>query len=140
MKKIFPTDKLSKLLIADDVRQEISGKGIIIGYYPDDTIAFPYQGQSISKELPLLIQNLCLLWVFTDGQGDFIATLSVKDPHGNITEIGTQNVQKNPDGAANFIVKLSPFMVTGFGEYNCQLDFGEGHIYKRKFKVINNAK
>lgn len=138
MKKIFPTDKKINFLVADDVRQEISGKAIIVGYYSGSSITFSHAKDfEISENQPLLFPSLCLLWVFTDGSGDFNASATIKYPDGNITEVLSQTMKKNPDGAANLLIRMTPFVIIAFGEFECCVDLGEGHKYKRKFRIIN---
>ena len=139
MKKIFPTDKKTNFLVADDVRQEASGKGIIIGYYSDSGIVFSSDDMKISKEQPVALPSLCFLWVFTDGSGEFNATVSTTDQDGNNNEITSQIMKKKSDGAANLLIKISPFIIHVFGEFECCVDLGEGHQYKRKFRIINKT-
>lgn len=140
MKKIFPTDKKINFLVADDVRQEVSGKAIIIGYYSDSGIVFSYSDDmKISKEQPVVLPSLCFLWVFTDGEGNFDATVSITAPDGNITEVQSQSMKKNPEGAANLLIKMTPFLIHVFGGFECCVDLGDGHQYKRKFRIINKS-
>lgn len=139
MKKIFPTDKKTNFLVADDVRQEVSGKAIIIGYYAGAGIVFSYSDDiKISEKQPFALPSLCFLWVFTDGEGNFNATVSIKNPDGDVSQILSETVTKNYDGAANLLIKIAPFVIHVFGEFECCVDLGEGHQYKRKFRIINN--
>ncbi|MEQ1706402.1 MAG: hypothetical protein ABL867_10605 [Rickettsiales bacterium] len=135
MKKIFPTDKRTNFLVADDVRQEISNKAIIIGYYSDNRIKFLDNNMEISKIQPLMLPSLNLLWVFTDGKGDFDMKAYIKDPNGVLTEIMSRKMNKNTDGATNLLLKMTPFIFHAFGEFESVIDLGEGHKYKRKFMI-----
>jgi hypothetical protein len=140
MKKKFPTDKKTNFLIADDIRQEVSGKAIIIGYCAGETIALSFPKDIVvNKNNPVLFATFCFLWVFTDGEGEFEASITINYPDGSIKETPPLPLTKNTDGAANLLIKFSPFEVYGFGEFECCVDLGEGHLYKRKFHIINKA-
>jgi len=137
MKKKFPTDKKIHFLIADDIRQEISGKAIIIGYYSGESVAFSVPEKMMVNEFnPLAYPALCFLWVFTDGEGEFDAKVSITHPDGVIAFSQNLKLQKNPDGAANLLIRTSPFIINTFGEFECIVDLGEGHKYIRKFSII----
>jgi len=140
MKKIFPTDKKTNFLVADDVRQEASGKAIIIGYYSGENVVFSLSKDiEINEQHPMAYPSLCFLWVFTDGEGEFSINTSITYPDGSIHNALTKTINKKRDGAANLLIKLSPFVTHIFGEFECCVNLGDGHQYKRKFYILNKA-
>ncbi len=140
MKKIFPTDKKINFLVADDVRREVSGKAIIIGYYSDGSIISSYpETPKISKNQPMVFPSFCFLWVFTDGEGDFDVTASIKYPDGTIIEVISQTMNKKRGEAQNLLVRMSPFLTHIFGEFECIVNLDDNHQYTRKFRIIHKT-
>lgn len=85
----------------------------------------------------ILLPSLSLFWVFTDGVGEFNMKAYIKDPSGVSTEIMSQKMNIKADGASNLLLKMAPFTTNAFGEFECLVDLGEGHKYKRKFRITN---
>jgi len=132
----YPSDETTKLVIADDVRQEQGGKVTILGIYSGSVINVSLTMPSINSiNLAPALPSLAFLWWFADGEGHFNMTASVTDPNGTIMfNLPNTNVQKNPDGDMNIMMKVAPFPLIA-GEYKCSITLDQQE-YRRSFKIV----
>jgi len=132
-----PPNSSVRLLLAEDVRSEATGKGTLIGFYSDQSITIHAPLQTPS-DMAVGIPSLCLLWTLTDGQGLFEIKCSIRAPSGSVTLLTQQKSQMTIGGALNVVVKLVPFITDEFGTFYAILDV-DMNKYERPFKIIRGA-
>jgi hypothetical protein len=127
----LPSDGKTRLIIADDVRKEFGGKITILGAFPGPSISV-----GMVPGVQPVIDSLCFLWWFTDGQGQFTSEMFVQDPNGiEIIRMPPASVIKNADGDMNFVIKMTPFPIV-FGTYRIGITL-DAQLYERRIKFVS---
>lgn len=106
------------LYVADDLRQEISGKVSMIGLYADRVVVLqiPPGSPEPSEETPLVIDGLSFLVNIAGLSGRH--RLSVRffvDGSSPLSEPQMREADFDPQLSANFAVRIRPFAVATFG-------------------------
>ena len=111
-----------KFYLCEDIRQEINGKVMLIGLYPDDTLVFNTPETTLinQKEVALVfIPKLQILLNISDFEGDVEVSGYFMQP-GNAAQTPLNSLGKAaiPKGKShNFILDISNFPAVGPGTY-----------------------
>jgi hypothetical protein len=123
-----PTDSNIKFIIADDIREEQGGKFTAVGMFTS--------GIKLLQPAPnAVLASIAFLWIVSDGDGSWHATVTVKDPNRKEMlkkEVG--NVTKLPGQVMNILIRLLTFPVGLLGTYEVTLDL-DGTAFTRTFTV-----
>lgn len=134
----LPTDNKVKLLIAEDAAAEPAGKLNIDGYYAGDTIVV--NSASLGAEVKqFALPSLFFIWVFPDGEGEFMSSTVVKSPNGAILFETLQTFSKKPDAEAVLMIDASPFATDTFGTFKCIVDLNRQQQYEREFRIVKSV-
>lgn len=111
MKK-FPSDNGLIFLVCDDFRQENGGKTTLLGVYGNTLVA--EKGKENGNEEEFAIPSLAFYTAFSDGEGEFTASIQVKGPDGTLLlpPDTKQIVSKKSDGWLTLAFKMMPFRIT----------------------------
>ncbi len=117
-------------LVADNVRQESTGKVTIIGAFS--------AGQIILTGKPVFPVSLPLAFfvVFKDGEGIFDAKIRITDPNqktiGDAISLGL--LTKNPQQAMQLLINFPMIPLIGEGEYKVEIMLDD-RVYTEEFVV-----
>lgn len=132
--KVFPADGKIIFLAADDIRQEIGNKLSVIGLFNDGFVFIdPTAAAALTANPAQAIGiPLAIFFAINDGVGQFSARLEIFTPSGKsaLSGAAVNQVQKNPNETANFLVKFPLFAVREFGDYAVKLMLDD-HQYDR---------
>lgn len=121
----------ARLLIADDIRVENTGKLFTIGLYADSVVVFrvPKNSPQPSVEQPFGMDSLSLLVVVGGFVGDETVrlTLTTNKPI-------EMNVSLTPGASANLLIPIKPFTFATFGVKVLLVEFA-GTKHELQFEV-----
>ena len=118
-------------LLCDEVRQEITGKFIVIGMYtPDVTVPM----------LPFVLPSLSFLnWLETDTAGPWDISFQLSH-EGNVLAGGSGRITIGQPGVVALPIRLGPIQFQSTGKYTFSLQIiGRPEPATLNFKVILNA-
>lgn len=128
------------IYVADDIQVLAGGKTLLVGLYPDRVVVVqvpkdpPFKP---SADTPIGISSLSLMLTVVGLEpGELRVTPRMLLPDGSPSpQQPTPNrVTVVPDGSANLIFKLTPFLVTQGGQYKLLVEIG-GKVIEASFEV-----
>ena len=98
-------------IFCDDIREESSGKLIIIGLYAKDIM--------LATPVPVTLPKLCFLTRLNGGSGEHEVKHSLKNPDGKelLNDMAPGKIQASPEGMGNLVVNVAPFQADKVGRY-----------------------
>lgn len=127
------------MLVADEFRQESSGKMFVVGLFPDGVVNLdiPLDVPPIGPDNPINIQRLCLMLVIKGAVGllDFSVSIQVEpgQPAQLIVEDKVNFTQL--DGSRNMILILEKFKTFSEGEKLVYVKIGNQHTSTHMFEM-----
>ncbi len=122
----YPAKSAGTCIVCEDIRTEVTGKLIMIGVYPGETIRF---FSKPTDENPGRL-NMAISFWFRGARGEFLTKISVTDPQGEKIvdrELGTQNVE---DGKVmSFVVGVQGAEFHSHGKFQISLSLND-RIYE----------
>jgi hypothetical protein len=119
-----------KLLVADEIRPEATGKQTVLGLFADDVVVAqpPAQVPEVSADVPSGIERLAFLINVSDlPAGTYRVAASLLDPSGEpYGEIHVDHgITVDAGKSHTFVVEAKPFILRGFGIYQWTILIGD---------------
>ncbi len=134
--KTYPTT--ARIIIAEDVRQEVGGKQTVVGIYAGDDIRFQ-RPRDLPEDARPSLSRFTVYAIFTGGEGEFVAKVEVVAPSGKITSsAGPFQAKKIKD--TNMIVNCTwaPMQFPENGKYKARILIDDKD-YVQEFLVVDSA-
>lgn len=136
----LPIKREVRLIIAEDIRQEVLGKVTLVGLMPGER--FLVSGKpdaNAPTHVAFAVPSLGFLFVITGGEGKFKARIKVIAPDKKKTTIidvsMDKPVEKIADRPAMFGTTAKPFAGPAFGTYTVQVNLnGEKFAFPMKIE------
>ena len=113
-KKKYPPKNAASCIVCEDVRVEASGKLMMIGVYPGETVNFIKQP---TEENPGLVNLALSIW-FRKVSGEFQTRIAINGPGGAQIierELGTQTIEAGK--IMSLVVRIQNAEFVSHGEY-----------------------
>lgn len=125
-----------RLLVADDIRQEVNGKVSLIGLFPDNiVVAHPWSGSpEPSQDNPLGFEALSFMIVITGLQGRHEATLAFIDDSLPSPAPFQRQLEFSEHGAAHVLLRVRPYVTGRYGQKFLEVGIA-GHKERLPFEV-----
>lgn len=116
-------------IFCDDIREESSGKLIIIGLYAKDIV--------LGSPMPVTLPKLCFLTRLTGGSGEFEVAHSLKTPEGKelLSDMTPGKIQASPEGMGNLVVNVAPFLAEKEGRYKYSVVIDGETVHTLEFNL-----
>lgn len=127
-KKPAPMTPAVRLYMAEDLRQEVNGKTMVIGLYPDNVVVLrlPHNAPNPTKTKPLHIHSLGFLFNISRLSGD--TTISVdSESSGKRKPFVVSRTHPYPGTgrSINLVGVMTPCPITHFGERKLIVTVGQ---------------
>jgi hypothetical protein len=131
--KTYPTS--ARILIAEDVREEIGGKHTIVGVFSGDDIRFQ-RPKDLAKEARPTLGQLGTYALFTGGEGEYATKVELISPSGKIVNSAGPFSSHKTD-AVNMIVSCTwaPIRFPENGRYKIRI-LVDDKEFTQEFSVI----
>lgn len=104
-------------ILAEDVRPEPGNKLSVLGFHAAPIILLP-DSIVLDGEKKAVIDSICPVFIFLDGQGDFEMQVEVFDPGNHrLFDARKDKTTKEPKKALTLAFKYSPFPIPTLGEF-----------------------
>lgn len=116
-------------IFCDDIREESSGKLIIIGLYAKDIV--------LATPLPVTLPKLCFLTRLNGGSGEHEVKHSLKTPEGKelLNDMTPGKIQASPTGMGNLVVNVAPFVADKEGRYEYSVIIDGETVHSLEFNL-----
>ncbi len=135
----------AKFFMADDIRQEASGKFTIIGLYADDVMILnaPAGTPAPTRELTITLpRKICFLVNLSDiDTGKYPASAEIVPPDGGEPQVTVsipEGIVVDENRSANIISEVDFFPISGNGIYNWRMKIGEFEALDIPFELRLN--
>ncbi len=123
----LPVKREVRLLVAEDIRQEVFGKVTLVGLMPGEQFLVSGKPDANAPAgVAFAIASLGFLFVITGGEGKFKARVKVIAPDKKRTTIVNtlmdRPVEKIAGRTAIFGTTAKPFVCPSFGTYTVQME------------------
>lgn len=119
-----------RFFLADSIT-DTTGKPVLVGFYPDNTLIVPKEMPDPSKETPAALQQLSVLANIQNCASQVKINFQITDPNGEVIyqlEDQDQKVNKSlhSDGySLNSIFNFTPFWISALGQFKVDLQINE---------------